>query len=84
MKQQMCLNDILAALVLVVHFAELVFPMITTLLPSSIVCLVCFILWFFFVTMTDVKFLLLENKFVLLVIYAFLAIYPVFFGYNII
>ena len=78
----MCLNDTLAALVLVVHFAELVFPMITTLLPSSIVCLVCFILWFFFVTMTDAKFLLLENKFVLLVIYAFLAIYPAFFGYS--
>lgn len=82
MKRQMGLKDTLAALVLVLYFAELVFPMITTLLPSAIVCLGCFILWLFFVTTIDTKFLLWKKNFVLLVIYFYLILYPIVFGIS--
>lgn len=82
MKKQMSLNDALAALVLVIYFAELVFPMITTLLPNAIVCLACFILWLIFISINNPKFLLSKNNLVYLIIYSFMAIYPLIFGYS--
>lgn len=84
MKQRTSLNDALAALVLVIYFAELVFPMVTTLLPSAIVRLVCFVLWLFFVTTTDTKFLLRKGNFALLTIYVFMILYPAICGHSVI
>lgn len=80
MKKRLSLNDALAAFVLVIYFVELVFPMITTLLPGAMVRLVCFFLWLFFVTTVDYKFLLVKSNFILLTIYLYFAIYPILFG----
>lgn len=80
MKQKMNLKDIFAALVLIIYFTELVFPKVTTLFSSSIVCLICFCLWLLFISTVDSKFLLRKKNFVLLVIYLYLAIYPIIFG----
>lgn len=80
MKIKINLNDVLAAFMLGIYFAELVFPRITVLFPSSVTCLICFCLWMFLVITVDRKFLLWKNNFVLIVIYLYLIIYPLLFG----
>ncbi len=82
MKRKTILNDIFAALALLLYFAELVFPKITTLFSSSLVCLICFCFWIFSVLTIDYKFLLKKNNFILLLIYLYLSTYPLLFGNN--
>lgn len=82
MKHRTSPNDILAAVVLTLYSAELVFPMMTTLLPSAAVRLICFLLWLLFAVTSNTRFLLWKNNFVLLLIYVYLSLYPAVCGYS--
>lgn len=84
MKHKISLSDMLAAFILIIYFAELVFPRINTFFSYTIVCLVCLMLWLFLASCSDTHFLLRKENFALLAIYLILVITPLIFGYSVI
>lgn len=73
---------IVSSLILLLLFIELVFPPITTLLKSSVVCFACLILWLALSALNDLKYYLHIKPFVLssVLFFLFTVIIPYICG----
>ena len=72
--------------VLILYFAELVFPPITVLANSGLVCIICFFLWFFLSLLQDRNFYRYATPKILIpfVFYFVSAFMPYLFGNSVI